>query len=337
MRLRAPVATALLTALLLLAPTALADEGPATPTAPLEAIVDDGLETMDETVAQAEDEAETTEDELQSDDDQERDDAEDARQEDEDTTQQVLEDVAAVDESVEALLTELDLLQLELDDAEADEDNAPESKEDAPASTPLTTTDAAPRNVDLVTPTILAAAAVGTLAVASKTGILRFLSGAALGLFSRFQGPRVLDNPRRAELNNLVCKRPGITVPDLCNASRLSRNAVLHHLRMLEDQGMIVHRRMGRSTHWFENGGRYGRERKDAYAVLHDDRTRDVAQFILAHPGSHQGAIGSSLGLSPSVVHWHMKRLEDAALVQRERSGRSMLCYPGGPLSELSF
>ncbi len=335
MRLRALGATSFLIAFLLLAPSAWADEEPTVPAVPLEPV----LEDLTELVEEAEDQLQPEEpsDEEQAEEEAEERDQPEAREEEEDTTQQALETAAALDESVEHLLTELDLLDLEQDSTDEPVIDETENQADDEAFTPATQTEAAPRQMDLVTTTLVAAAAVGTVAAAGKAGFLRFLSPAALGLFSRFQGPRVLDNPRRAELNGMVCKSPGITVPDLCQESGLSRNAVLHHLRMLEDQGMIVHRRMGRSTHWFENGGRYGRERKDAYAVLHDDRTRDVAQFILRNPGSHQGAIGSALGLSPSVVHWHMKRLEDALLVERERVGRSVQCFPGGSLADLSL
>lgn len=255
---------------------------------------------------------------------------------DETATREVQGALDDVEDAVERRIQDIEPLLMPEDDAPTDEDTpAATGDAPAPASTPASV--AGPE-----APTGLlvagAVAATAVVAAAGKYGLFGRIGAALLApLFSRFEGPSVLKHPRRAQLHGLVCKTPGITVPDLCMATGLSRNTVLHHLRMLADQDMIVEKRMGRTAHWFENGGRYGREHKAAYAVLRDDRSRDVARFVLQNPGTTQGQISRALGLAPSVIHWHMRRLEDAALVQRHKEGRTMQCFPGGPLPGLAL
>jgi predicted transcriptional regulator len=175
------------------------------------------------------------------------------------------------------------------------------------------------------------------LAATKQSPLLRIIGVPIASLFSRLQGSQLLNQPRRAEIHELICQTPGITIPDLADASGLSRNTILHHLRMMEKEHLIVSDSSGRSVHWFENGGRYGRERKAAYSVLQDERSRDVAKFIVANPGTSQCKVAGALGLAASVITWHLQRLERAELIHRQPSGRTMQCYPNQILPSLGI
>lgn len=153
---------------------------------------------------------------------------------------------------------------------------------------------------------------------------LRDLLPYASPLFTRFERDTVLGHPKREALYAEIMSNPGVTLQDLCGETGLSRTAVSHHLRLLEQQHLIVSKRVGRSRHFFENGGRYGRDQKDAYAVLHNDRSKDVHDFISDHPGAIQKDLCEALGIQASVAHWHVKRLQEASLIESVRQGRTV-------------
>lgn len=186
-----------------------------------------------------------------------------------------------------------------------------------------------------------AGSTVGTAgtAAASKSSAtgLRKVAPAFSPLFTRFEGRDVLKHPNRAQLYTLVAANPGVRLQDLCEETMLSRTAVTHHLRLLEQQHLLVSERVGRSRHYYENGGRYEREKKEAYAVLQNDRSKDIAQFILSNPGTIQKNLCESLDVRASIAHWHVKRLEEASLVEAVRKGRTVSYYPAGSLSSLAF
>lgn len=181
----------------------------------------------------------------------------------------------------------------------------------------------------------------GTVAGAATSGSTTSAAEAArryapgLALFTRFEGAKVLEHPNRAQLYDLVSRNPGIRLQDLCRETDLSRTAVTHHLRLLENQHLIVSRRVGRSRHFFENGGRFRREQKEAYAVLQNDRSKEIADVILGSPGIIQKALCEALDLRPSIVHWHVQRLQEAGLIQADRQGRTVAYYPEGALSSM--
>lgn len=165
---------------------------------------------------------------------------------------------------------------------------------------------------------------LGAAAAVPTAPSLRKLLPFASPLFTRFEKDTVLGHPKREALYALILQDPGVSLQSLCDATGLSRTAVTHHLRLLEMQHLIVSKRLGRSRHYYENGGRFGRDQKEAYAVLHNDRTRDVARFVRDHPGAIQKALCDGLGIQPSIAHWHLRRLLQARLVEAVRQGRTV-------------
>lgn len=170
---------------------------------------------------------------------------------------------------------------------------------------------------------------------ASGSSELRRLLPFASPLFTRFEKDTVLGHPKREQLYALILQDPGVSLQALCDKTGLSRTAVTHHLRLLEMQHLIVSKRMGRSRHYFENGGRFGRDQKDAYAVLHNLRTKDVARWVRDHPGAIQKELCAGLGIQPSIAHWHLSRLQQAQLVEPVRHGRTVSYFPGPGLKNL--
>ena len=165
-------------------------------------------------------------------------------------------------------------------------------------------------------------------AAAAKADLRRLLPFAS-PLFTRFERDTVLGHPRREALYALILQEPGISLQSLGDATGLSRTAVIHHLRLMEQQHLVVSRRVGRSRHYFENGGRYGHDQKEAYAILQNGRSKAVAEFIKGHPGAMQKMLCEALGIQPSIAHWHVRRLEEAHIVETVRQGRTVAYFPG--------
>lgn len=177
---------------------------------------------------------------------------------------------------------------------------------------------------------------LGAGAASAATPEMRRLLPFASPLFTRFERDTVLGHPRREQLYAKILEEPGISLQDLGEATGLSRTAVVHHLRLLEQQHLVISRRVGRSRHYYENGGRYGHDQKEAYAILRNDRSKAVADFIKAHPGTMQKSLCEALAIPPSIAHWHVRRLQEGGLVQSIRQGRAVAYFPGAALSMVS-
>ena len=63
------------------------------------------------------------------------------------------------------------------------------------------------------------------------------------------------------------------------------------------------------------------REAVRVFAALSDENRYRIVQLLAEQPGLSCGAIGSALGLSPSLLSHHLSVLEDVRVVERRKQG----------------
>jgi predicted transcriptional regulator len=97
----------------------------------------------------------------------------------------------------------------------------------------------------------------------------------------------------------------------------------------MEKQGLITSRRLGRTVHLFINGARFDEPVKAAVSVLKNGTTLAIGQYIKEHPGAPQRDLCDNFAITPGAANWHIKKLEEIALVTRERDGRVIKYFPG--------
>lgn len=182
----------------------------------------------------------------------------------------------------------------------------------------------------------LAAGATATALVAGGLVVLtgwRRVVGFGAALFSRFTKDDVLEHPMRSRLHDVVVENPGINLVGLRQAAGCGRSQAEHHMAVLEKHRLVVSKRVGRARHFFKNGAGITTT-KTAYAVLQNDRTEAIASFIASHPGALQRDIREAFQTGSSTVSWHVRRLQEAGLVQRVVEGRTTRHFPVGRLEQ---
>lgn len=174
--------------------------------------------------------------------------------------------------------------------------------------------------------------ATGIGVAAALAGLLYLLwpwlkgSAAFAGLFSRLQGPELLEHPVRRELVQRIEAHPGIHYQDLVRAMGKGKGAIEHHLRKLQEAGLVKALAAGGYTCWFPT--KYDHRLVGAAPALKSDGARAVLAAVQAHPGTSARAVGLATGLSPAAVNHHLQRLAGAGLVSIVRAGRSLSILP---------
>jgi DNA-binding MarR family transcriptional regulator len=148
--------------------------------------------------------------------------------------------------------------------------------------------------------------------------VLYLFGRAGVSLYSRIASGELLVNPSRRRIMDIIVERPGSTIRDVSRLSGRSWGAFRAHLAMLERAGYVR------------------RERHGHYALLYASafQSSDMhGEVGIPHPVSRAvfGAIpadGSWLptrdvrertGLSRQLVDYHVRNLERAGRVIRER------------------
>ncbi|MES2154256.1 MAG: winged helix-turn-helix transcriptional regulator [bacterium] len=163
-----------------------------------------------------------------------------------------------------------------------------------------------------------AAAPVATgIGIAALIAAATWLAAHALGagLFSRIQGPKVLEHDTRARIVQEVDASPGITLVDLRTRLGIAWGTTWHHVRRLEKNGLLVSIRQGpRRLLYAANSPAAGA--RATLALLRNPTAQRIAQAIHATPDLAATAICRLLALQPPNVSKHLARFTASGLVE---------------------
>lgn len=167
-------------------------------------------------------------------------------------------------------------------------------------------------------------------AAAASLGFLAFLGAAAyyfwpalkvagVGMFTRIRDDDLLNHPRRREVHDAIQADPGIHFQALSRNVGGGRGSLDHHLRKLQQGGLVVRQETAGRTSFFPKGA-VDRRVMQAAPLLRAGSTRSVLDLIAAKPGSQCADVAAATGLSNPTVSYHLGKLRKAGLVAGGRS-----------------
>ena len=131
----------------------------------------------------------------------------------------------------------------------------------------------------------------------------------------------VLDNRNRLRIFNYVLDNPGCTQAEITDQQNMKNGTVKYHVQMLQLEGKIILKRMGKFTRIFKNV--QGNEtEKVIVPYLRNDTSRNLLQAIMANPGVTNQMLADQFLLDKSSVHWHMERFLKDDIVRFEQEGK---------------
>ncbi len=157
-------------------------------------------------------------------------------------------------------------------------------------------------------------------AAAAALGVLGFVPWA---LYHRITGNRTLANATRKRIYESVCARPGIGVRDTAASAGVSYSTAIYHLDRLVKERMLVLTGEGSKLRYYKNGGSFSETDRALMPVLKNKEALRVLAHVRSHPETYRAAIAESLGVTPTTVNWHLKRLLETGLITERREGRS--------------
>jgi predicted transcriptional regulator len=132
----------------------------------------------------------------------------------------------------------------------------------------------------------------------------------------------VLDNRNRFRIFSYVQNNPGCTPAEITMQQNMKNGTVKYHVQMLEAEGMIVLKRMGKFSRLFRSSSGSSDLERVAATYVRNETSRGLLQAILEHPGITNSSLAEQFQLDKSSVHWHIDRFIKDRMIRFEQDGK---------------
>ncbi|MDG6908489.1 MAG: helix-turn-helix domain-containing protein [Nitrososphaerota archaeon] len=126
----------------------------------------------------------------------------------------------------------------------------------------------------------------------------------------------------RAEIYEYIVDHPGSHVRELMRGLQIGMGDLQYHLDILEKRGMITTQKRSLRKYIFPSGV-FGEKQSALLSALSTETQRQILTFLSSNPNLTCNQIASLTKLTCATVSWHMKRLTELGLVDREKVGRA--------------
>jgi len=119
----------------------------------------------------------------------------------------------------------------------------------------------------------------------------------------------------RKKLIEFITDVPGIRYRELLRLTGLSNGVLSYHLDVLTKNGRIKNKKTNqRVTRYYPNG--FSDEESDIIAVLRQETSRKIIQFIMENPQCTFNEIVDYCNKVPSTISWHLNKLKDSDILE---------------------
>lgn len=141
--------------------------------------------------------------------------------------------------------------------------------------------------------------------------------------YSRYGGPDPLEHDLRSEIHDVVSRTPGAYLGEIVDRTGGNESTVRYHARVLVRNGLLRSATIWGTLGFYPPG--VDGDDFELLAALQDDTLVGVVAAIASREPATVTELADELDRSPGTVSHHLSRLEAAGLVERERTGESVL------------
>ena len=157
-----------------------------------------------------------------------------------------------------------------------------------------------------------------------------------LGGYRRIHRSNVLKNTNRDRIYGFISSNPGTYPNEIIKETGLNKGVVEYHIRMLEEQNMIISHKTRGKSHYFLNASTYGEKEKVLLAALKNERHRRIILEILNSEHITHETLAERIGVSAPTINWHIRHLEEQGIVRADADGKhTSYCVDRGILELL--
>ena len=138
----------------------------------------------------------------------------------------------------------------------------------------------------------------------------------------RLNRRNVLEHEGRAAVYQCIRTEPGVRFTEILATTGLNRGTAEYHLRVLEQTGKI--RRLNSAGYVDASRSAVPEVEALLRVAVRSQTARRILEQVALHKDVARSTLSNELGLSGPLLSYHLDRLVDAGIVNRENRGRAV-------------
>ncbi len=126
----------------------------------------------------------------------------------------------------------------------------------------------------------------------------------------------------RRRIYELIRDSPGVHLRELERRLNLMIGNLQYHLHHLEKHNLIFQLKDGEYVRYFIKERNTDKTECNILCFLRRSGCRHILINLLQTPEMNNKELSKAISLSPSTISWHLKKLVDAGILEREKQGR---------------
>jgi len=153
--------------------------------------------------------------------------------------------------------------------------------------------------------------------------VIAILFSLVILVFTRIRKRRALHHPKRDNLYQQIQNQPGIHAAELQQQTGLARGTMDHHLKSLEQHGMVRSYTDGTNKRFVPGEMKTVTDRPDNPRQM-------ILDFLKNGPGTSQKEIAEQLGLPLQTVNYHVNNMKIEGILKIEYEGKESKVFLNG-------
>ncbi len=132
---------------------------------------------------------------------------------------------------------------------------------------------------------------------------------------------KALELEIRQSIYSLISTSPGLHFREIQRRTKIATGQLTYHLNYLQKVGLIKTENDGEYLRYYAHIPINDEERR-VLELVRQKSVRHILLYLLENDNCNHEHLVKNLDISPSTISWHLKKLIDANIVNKEVEGR---------------
>jgi predicted transcriptional regulator len=141
---------------------------------------------------------------------------------------------------------------------------------------------------------------------------------------------KALELEIRQSLYSLISTSPGLHFREIQRRTHIATGQITYHLNYLQKVGLIKTEEDGEYLRYYAHI-QINDEERNVLELVRQKSIRHILLYLLEYNNCNHEHLVTNLDIAPSTISWHLKKLIDANIVNKEVEGRKSfysISYP---------